>query len=472
MASMVRDISEIKILNCMLTDNPPTRQGDLTRVGMSYKEIEKKIREFKPDIVGLSVTFFPLIDGAKAINKICKKVNPKTIVIFGGAYTSIRYEKFLREGDCNYCVIGEGEETFREFVEKYNSQLPLTNIKGVAYKKDDEIIFERRELIADLDKIPYPAYDLIDVKEYLKKKLVYTTEIIPEKTMPIITSRGCPFNCVFCAIKKHMGQKWRPHSPEYIINHIKYLMKNFDIKKIHFLDDNISANQERFERILDGITLLKIKWDDPSGMRADTLNYKLLKKMKESGNTDIQIAIESGNQKVLDNIIRKNTSLKKIEEVVKICKQLKIKLSAFYIIGFPGETIKTMKQTIDYAIHLLKDYDVSPCLYVANPIFGTDLYKICEENRNIRKGLTEKDLASAMSMNGTHLISTKEFNSDDIDKLVQYFKYKFNRHYHFKHPIMSIRTFISLFKQHPLITLKKAFNVITNKKVEQSRVKA
>ena len=472
LASMVRDISEVKIINCMLTNNPPTKQGDLTRVGMSDKEIEKQIKKFKPDIVGISVTFFPLIGGAKAISKICKKINKNIVVVFGGAYTSIRYEKFLLEKNCEYCVVGEGEETFREFVEKYNSNMPLTNIKGIAYKVNDKVILEKRELIKDLDKLPYPAYDLIDVNEYLKKKLVYTTEIIPTRVMPILTSRGCPFNCVFCAIKKHMGQQWRPHSPEYVINHIKYLMDNFGIKKIHILDDNFSADNERCKKILDGITPFKLKWDDPSGMRADMLNYDLLKKMKESGNTDIQIAIESGNQKVLNNIIKKDTSLKKIEEVVKDCKKLNIKLSAFYIIGFPGETIKTMKQTIDYAIRLLKDYNVSPCLYVANPIFGTDLYKTCEDNGYIKKGLTEKDLASGMSINGTHLISTKEFNSGDIDKLVQYYQYQFNRQYHFQHPIMSIRTFVSLFKQHPLTTLEKTFNVIVNKKVELIKVKS
>lgn len=465
-ASAIRDISEVKIINCMITDNKPVRLGKITRVGMSYEEIEEKIREFKPDIVGISAMIFPLLDGAIAIGKIAKKVNPKTTVVFGGAYNSVNYERFLKKGYCDYCVIGEGEETFREFVEKYNAKKPLTNIKGLAYIENNKLVFEKRELIKDLDKVPYPAYDLVDVEEYFKRKMVYSVNAVPERALPVITSRGCPFNCVFCAIKKHMGQVWRPHSDKYVVKHIKYLKEKYKLTKIHFLDDNVSANQDRFMKILKGITPLKIKWDDPSAMRGDTLNYKILKKMKESGNTNVDIAIESGNQDVVNRIVRKNISLKKVEEVARDCKKLNIKLGAYYIIGFPGETKKNMKETVDFAIRLLKDYNVSPCLYVANPIFGTDLYKICEEKGYIKKGLTEHDLAMGQSINGTHLITTEEFNSKDIDNLIQHFKYHFNRYYNFRHPIQSLRTFVFLFKQHPVLAVKRTVNWLVKPEVK------
>jgi len=471
LASMIRDISDVRILNCLVSDASPRNQGNMTLIGMTYKEIEKKIREFKPDIVGISVMIFPLLSGAKEISKICKKINPKIEVIFGGAYTSVRYGKFLEEGYCDYCVVGEGEKTFREFVEKYNSKSSLTGIKGIAYKNKNGILFEPRELIQNLDELPYPAYDLLDMDEYYKYKMVYNNDLIHLKEMPIISSRGCPYNCVFCAIKKHMGQRWRPHSPEYIIKHMKYLINKFGIKQFHFLDDNLSANPERFKKILKGIIPLKIRWNAPYGMRADSLSYEILKKMKDAGNTSVQIAIESGNQETLSKIIRKNTSLEKIEEMIKACKKLKIKVGAYYIIGFPGETIETMKQTIDYAVHMLKEYHVSPALYVASPIFGTELYKECEEKGYVKKNLNEKDLSSATSIDGNHLISTEDFNSKDINELIKYYQNKVKIDYNLKHPIRAARTFMHMFSKNPVLTLKRVRDTILNRKINLAKLK-
>lgn len=460
-ASMIKNISDVEILDCMLTNEKHKKCRDSTLVGMHYEEVEKKIREIKPDIVGISILFFPQAEAARKISRICKKISPKTKVVFGGPYSTARYEKFLKDGNCDYCVLGEGEETFREFVEKFNSGQLLDGIEGLAYRKNKEVIFKHRKFIEDLDRLPYPAYDLVNIKEYLKNPNLYKTRsLILENSMAIITSRGCPFNCVFCSIRNHMGQKWRHHSPEYVINHIKYIIENFGIRNFHFEDDNISVNPERFKKILDGIIPLKIKWDAPNGMRADTLNYNILKKIKKSGNIGIQIAIESGNQRVLNDIIRKNTSLKKIEGIIKLCRQLKINIAAFYVVGFPGETKKEIKQTLDYAIDLLKEYGVSPCVYVATPIFGTDLYNICKNKGYIKKEITEKDLSTAVAIDGNHLISTEEFSKEDLDNLLHDYKQKLYKVYGIKHPIKTIKTFIDLFRQHPILTVKKIPNMI------------
>ncbi|MFA5256300.1 MAG: radical SAM protein, partial [Candidatus Omnitrophota bacterium] len=340
----------------------------------------------------------------------------------------------------DFCVVGEGEETFFEFVKKFNSGSSLENIEGLAYKKEDRIYYKPREFLYELDKLPFPAYDLIDIKAYLRDKNLYRDRSIIKNSISMVTSRGCPFDCVFCSIRKHMGHVYRYHSPDYVIRHLRFIIKNYGITNFHFEDDNISLDKKRFEKILDGIIEngLKLQWDVPNGLRADTLDFNLLKKIKRSGCKKLTIAIESGNQNVLDNVIKKRLSLDYVTDVVKNCKKLRILASSFYVIGFPGESIKNMKETLGLALRLLKEYDILPCLLIATPLYGTELYEICEKNGYIKKDLTDKDFATGTQVYGNPLISTKDFTGEDVKNLARDYLSTLKKEliiYAFKHPL-------------------------------------
>ncbi|VVB75977.1 B12 binding domain protein [Candidatus Tiddalikarchaeum anstoanum] len=437
--AMIKKICDVKILDCLVTDFEILKKKEYTLYGTSFKRIKEIIKNENPDIVGISIPFSAQSEQAIKISRICKEVNPKIIVIFGGPDASVRYDMLLKEKTCDFCVVGEGEETFFEVVKKFSSKQNLYNIEGLAYKKDKKIQYKARPFIKNLDSLPLPAYDLININDYLKNKYLYATRgDLGKKSISIITSRGCPFNCVFCSIKLHMGNGWRANSPDYVINHLKLCINKLGIRNFHFEDDNFSLDRKRFEAILDKIieNKLNIKWDVPNGLRADSLDYNLLKKMKKSGCKMIKIAIESGNQYVLDKIIKKNLSLKKVLEVVKDCKKLKIVLIAFYVVGLPGETLDNIKETLNLAIKLLREYDCYPYVSVATPLYGTELYNICVKNKIIKK-MNDKDFATATQIDGNHPISTKEFSKDDLDKALKEYKSELKKEmvkYFLRHP--------------------------------------
>jgi len=154
---------------------------------------------------------------------------------------------------------------------------------------------------------------------------------------------------------------------------------NYGVEHIHFEDDNITLNARRFEAILDGMIKKGIKfiWDVPNGIRADRLSLDSLRKMKKAGCVQLIIGVESGDQFILDNIIDKHLCLEDVVQTARMCKQVKIPLGAFYVIGFPGEKKENIQRTLDFGLMLKKKYDVSMVVMVATPLYGTRLYEIC-----------------------------------------------------------------------------------------------
>lgn len=449
-SAMVKDICDLKIFDCLITDFEIRKTKDFTVYGTPPEKIKKAIIDFKPDIVGISIPFSTQADSAIAICNICKDANPNTIVLFGGPDASVRYKYLLEETQCDFCVVGEGEKTFHEFVKNYNSRLLLKDIEGLAYKIDGVIHFKPREFLENLDELPFPAYEIIDIESYLSNKYLYGERSSLKHSISMITSRGCPYSCIFCSIKLHMGRKYRCHSPDYVLHHIRFLMENYGITNFHFEDDNISLDKNRFEQILDGIITgnLNIKWDTPNGIRADTLDISLLKKIKRSGCEEITLGIESGNQYVLNNIIKKNTSLDYALSIIQQSKALELKANAFYIIGFPQETIENMKETISLALNTYKKYDVLPVMHIATPLYGTELYDICIKEKLIKEDLAAKDLAMATQILGEPLISSAVFSIEDIKKLA--------RHYLLKLYLLRFqKEFLINMAKHPISTFTK-----------------
>ena len=429
-ASMVRDICAVEILDCLITDFEVKRTGDFTVFGTPLDKVKEYIEKVNPDIVGITTPFSSQAENAKAISRICRDINPKMTVIFGGPHASVRYKNMLEEGFCDYCVIGEGEVTFREFIQRVISKSDVFDIEGLAYIKDNTVKYMPRKFLVNLDELPLPSYDLIDCNAYLDSPYLYKSRsAIPEKSISMITSRGCPFDCTFCSIELHMGKRFRYHSPDYVIRHLLLCIEKMGIRKFHFEDDNISQNKKRFEEILDRIieNNIQINWDTPNGIRADTLDYNILKKIKQSGCISLQLAIESGNQRILNDVIKKHSSLDYVLKIIEYCYELEIKLAAFFVIGFPGETINDIKETIALALRLYKSYNVLPILLFATPLYGTELYKICMEKGLVDKNFTDDDLATATQFFGNPLISTEDFSKDDLKRMATEFELEMNK---------------------------------------------
>ncbi len=424
---------EVSLYDALIENFKVRKVGSRTIYGSPLSKIKDYIFKNKPDIVGISCPFSIQLSQTVNLSKLIKKINPKILIVVGGPGISVQPKIIIDKfKSIDICISGEGEESFLKIIKNYKPNPTLksfSKISGLTFRYQNKIITNPFQPITNLDKLPLPAYELIDFAKYQSHPYLYKNRSsISENSISLITSRGCPYNCVFCSVHLHSSKNYRFNSEQYVLNHLELLINKYNIRSFHFEDDNFSLNQNRFEKILDLIIQknLKIKWDTPNGLRADTMTFPLLKKMKKAGCQTLTIAIESGDQKVLDTIIKKNLNLKNVNLVSKWCRQLKLKLAAFYIIGFPGEKIKNMKTTLDLAINLYRQYQVFPILFIATPLLGTKLHCTCLKNNYLTAKLSQKHLSQATSISGIHLIKTKDFDKNTLNNLIADFESRKN----------------------------------------------
>jgi anaerobic magnesium-protoporphyrin IX monomethyl ester cyclase len=448
---------ETEILDAFMTDSVFLKVGDTLQVGMPYRKIRAEIQRRKPDIVGIAVPFTCQVENAIRVGDITKEVNPKILTVAGGPHATVVPVEFLEEAkNIDIAVIGEGEYVMVDIAKFLERKKKISDVQGIAYRQDDGAIKQNRlrPFIKDLDELPYPAYHLVDMEQYLSpRKIEYRS--FKDRAVSMITSRGCPFNCNFCSVHLHMGKMFRAHSVNYMMKHIEYVITKFGVKTIFFEDDNLTFDMKRFEAICDKIIEKNIRfnWETPNGIRADYLTLNLLKKMKKSGCQSVFFGIESGDQCVLDNVIGKSLNLQKVVNVARMCKEIGLKTAAFYIIGFPGEKRENMLKTVELALRLKRDFDVGMLLHVATPSLGTRLYKECKEKGYISENLTSRAFAEVRQTRGMPLIKTEDFTPSEVKEIaamaVRRYK-KLSLINFIKNPGLTLRTALS----QPRIVLK------------------
>ena len=396
------------------------KNGDSTSVGMPFEQIKQEIASRKPDIVGISGPFTCQIENSIKVSNLAKEVNANILTVMGGPHVTLVPKEFLEEAkNVDIAVTGEGEYAMLDIAHAFGGKKQLSEIQGIAFRQNGEVVLNpSRPLIENLDELPYPAYDLVDMEQYLNhQKIGYRS--FQDRAISMITSRGCPFNCCFCAVHLHMGQKFRAHSAKYVLDHIQFVVDKFKVKNIFFEDDNLTLDLERFEAICDGIIERKIKigWETPNGVRADCLNLDLLKKMKQSGANSIFVGVESGDQQILDKVICKSLDLNRVVQFAKDAQSIGLKTGAFYIIGFPGETKVNMQRTVDFALELKRKYDVGMHLFAATPSYGTRLYDECRAKGYLPADLSWNSFAQARQAKGMPLITTNEFTPAEVKEI-------------------------------------------------------
>ncbi len=423
---------QVEIFDALLTaelhesDTPGERH-----FGETWDGIARVIRRSRPDIIGIGNIFSSQSENTKTVAAIAKNVYPDIPTVVGGPHASACSKDMLEDRNVDFVVVGEGEYVMGRIIAYLQGTGALSDIKGVLsrYKGQtiENIVPER---IEELDKLPFPAYHLYDIERffYLQTHGYCARPIgYGNREVSIITSRGCPYNCVFCSIHPAMGKKWRAHSAEYVLRHIAYLKERYNIDLIHFEDDNFSLNRQRYDAILDGMTAnkLDIKWDPTNGLRADSLDEEAIRKAMKTGCQYIVIAIESGVQRVLDEVIDKKLRLDKVVEIARICKRLKIELYAYYVIGFPGETLREVEQTFLFARRMLLKYSLFPQVAIAAPVWGSRLHELCDTGGFFDDPVTPKRLGLAYDSHGKGLIRTRDFAPEDLKKLLA----KYNRQF-------------------------------------------
>lgn len=445
----------VRVLDCLTAPRAEAwDSNDKVYYGLVPQLLRREIEEFKPDIVGISSQFATQEENVLATAELVKDVDASISVVVGGANVSCRAHRFLENRSIDIAARTEGEEITGELIEYFRGERRLDQVGGIAFRQGDGILeSEDHARLEDIDRIPFPAYHLIDMNCYLTlyKKGIYTRDRDVKRNMSMITSRGCPYRCVFCSVSQSMGKAWRPHSADYVARHIRYVSDAYKVGHIHFEDDNLMFDLDRFLKFVDVLAERSVTWDTPNGIRVNlAITEAILKKFKRSGCKSLSMGVESGDQEVLNHIVRKGIRLPDVEEFARRCRNVDLPLRAFFILGFPGETLGNMRKTVDFALHLMDDYGVEVINLIATPIYGTELYALCESKGYLARPVTPQTLSEAFIPDGYGLIGTESFSPADVENMSREFTSKVYRRLLFKIGI-----------SHPIKSLKRVGNVYT-----------
>ncbi len=370
------------------------------RFNYGFGVLKEKLKQFSPDIVGITSTSYGSRTAYELIDKV-KDMGYKVVV--GGPHSSTVFKEILEKTRADYSIKKEGEITFSELLENLDN---LSEVKGIIWRKknDDgtEEIIENadREFIHDLDSLPFPAYELFELDKYMDKKI------------PIVTSRGCPYRCVYCSINLTMGHRFRARSAKNVVDELEYWYKK-GYKYFGFNDDCFTFDMNRAKEICDLIIerKLDIKWELRNGVRIDRLDEELLKKMKKAGCIYLAFGIESAVQDVL-NKMKKGLVIDQVKEKVLLAEKLGIKHGGFFIIGLPGDNFERFKQSLNFALSLPFD---EIRFYNAVPYPGTELFTWIKENGKFIRS-SEDYLNSADAWDSRPIYETEDFSAEERQK--------------------------------------------------------
>ncbi|MBL7196589.1 MAG: cobalamin-dependent protein [Candidatus Omnitrophica bacterium] len=390
-------------------------EGHITKIidaeveNKSIFDIANEVKQFQPHAIGMSVTS-PLFHIVRTLAAELKKLFPSIIVFIGGPHCSAVREQTLSESKyIDYCLYGEGERNILEFINLIKGKKKLEDVRGLIYRgAGGKIrINTPSDLIDDLDSIPFPLRNKLQLEKY--KWSVPGKGIV--KFTTIMTSRGCPFSCVFCSTHTVFGKRIRNRSVSNILNELQLLTEKEGIKHFAFIDDTFTLNHERMRELCAGIKDygFDITWE--GWTRANTINYDILKTMRDAGFIRISFGIESANETVA-RIIRKEVPLEAYPEAYRIAKELKIETRGSVILGNPGETQKSALETLNFARNL-KDCD-QIYINIATPYPATELYKIAKSGRYGMKLLT--DNLSKYKRYGNAVIEVNDLKREDLVK--------------------------------------------------------
>lgn len=383
---------------------------------MTEEAVFNFFEETQPEIVGVSSISTGYIKASKLMNAIIKEALPNSIVIQGGIIPTVILETAMRDPNVDYWIIGEGEFRLARLLDELRKfQLDLSSIDGLAYWKNGVArISPPNGFIKDLDSVPFPDYGNLSLLDYGNRVLKYSAGLLPRKFpyAVTITSRGCPYHCIFCAASTVSGRKIRFRSASNILNEIDTLYKA-GIREIIFLDDHFLGNRKRAVEIMRG--LIERKYDltwKCVNLTIFLFEQEILRLMKESGCYQLILSIESGNQYVLDKIIKKPVKLTKVHGILDMAKSLGFETIANFVIGFPGETWEQIRETFRFAESTNVDL---VNFHIATPLPKTELMEIC-----LRDGYLPKDFdieESCTSGYAKGLISTTEFTPSELEIL-------------------------------------------------------
>lgn len=363
LAAVLRKDNSVTILHCL-------------KERFNFNDFKKYLNRDNFDLIGIQMMSHDLLPTKRHIDIIRDSKNKNCIIVVGGPHPSGEPEgtlDFLKKVD--FAFWGEAEVGLCNFVKlvsgKKLNEDNLRNVSGLVWRKDNSIIVNKVEYIDNLDSIPFPAWDIIKPQTYPPAPHGAFFKSLP--AVPIIMTRGCPFNCTFCAGKCITGNRVRKRSSNNIIEEIKYLMKDFGIYEFMVEDENFTLHKDLIFEFCRTIikNRLNINWSCPSGVRLDTLDLDMLRVMEESNCHSLSVGIEFGSQRLLD-LTKKHLTLQLIKDKINLIRKTKIKITGFFMMGIPTETEEEIRQTIGFS----KELDIDRAQFNNfMPLPGSPIYE-------------------------------------------------------------------------------------------------
>ena len=361
-----------------------------TRIA-SAKETRKFFSE-SFDLIGITV-YSPVYYEVVEIFNHCRKTHGETPICLGGPYVTTIQEEIFKHTPADFAVLGEGEITFSELLFHLKGMRKLNEINGLMYRdgKGNVVRNKAREKIGDLNKLPLPAYDIMPMDKYPLHR--------------IVSSRGCPYACSWCNSSSIWDQTYRMADPTHMVNEIEFLIKNYGNKIFVFGDNSFNIDLKRVDEFCDLLLKKKIKILWSVSLRADILTQEIANKMKKAGCYNVAIGIESANNKILQKM-GKGATIEKVSEGIRMLKKAGIEIMSQYVIGSPGDTLETVKETIAFAKQSGCDYTN---FYTVLPFKGTPQWNYVTNHGE----LLCDEIHDFHTVNPRIVFTTPEFSYED-----------------------------------------------------------
>ena len=354
-------------------ENEVHKDNFITYGDDSHKILDK-LRDFKPDMVGVSVIYSFKEKAALEICRLIKEYDKTITTTVGGMPPSFEPDKYVHSNVVDYVIISDGEVRLAKLIDNLNNcRSPDHELDGLAFLGPDRAYryVQPIEINQHLQSLPYPKRKFIDMEKLIRLGLPFAPFNEGRRTAHLIATKGCPGKCTFCAINNFVGKKIRYRAIDNIMAEIDELVQVYKIEEIQFMDENLTLNKDFAAELFRALGKYRIKWCTPSGLYFNSIDEKLLDLMAESGCYQITLAIESGSPRVLQDIIHKNVRLDKVKTIVDRAHALNMFVHGFFMVGFPGETLEEIHQTLKFPFD--NNFD-SVSLSLLQIIKGAELY--------------------------------------------------------------------------------------------------
>ena len=359
-------------VECNILDFNITSQDKLGQ----YAILKSKLIEFNPDIVGLSVMYNACLKQIAPFAKIIKDINPAIILVAGGIMATNMHDEIFSESNLVDAVCyGEGEIPLRDLLcSKDHHILFREHPSWILYNNALGKKQHGQSFVFNLDDIPPIIYSLVDVKEYTSQFRNKDGE--DGFALPIHSTRGCPFNCVFCCSATNHGKRIRSMSASRFLSDVEHMIKEYKITRLSIDDDQFLFKRERAKEILTGLASFGIEIEMANGLTVRFIDDEMARLLKNAGLKIAVLAIESGSQRVLKEIIDKPLVLDEVSKAVYALRKQALSIHSFFIIGFPGETTEERQLTRDFIVSTGFDWNG---IFIATPFQGSRLFDLCRE---------------------------------------------------------------------------------------------